>query len=133
MTVDTTARAEVILEEPEEEEEVFGKDHDDEEDEEEEENRMNKGKRTTSFEERMLEANPEVRVVVKLYQTLRQGWFHFLDDLLRCGDKTNAFQAMAPIQLQPCGSCGRKFNQEALQRHVKVNICPRTIFPFHRG
>ena len=66
MTVDTTARAEVILEEPEEEEEVFGKE---EEEEEEEENRMNKGKRTTSFEERMLEANPEVRVVVKLYQT----------------------------------------------------------------
>ena len=66
MTVDTTARAEVILEEPEEEEEVFGKE---EEEEEEEENRMNKGKRTTSFEERMLEANPEVRVVVKLDQT----------------------------------------------------------------
>ena len=65
MTVDTTARAEVILEEPEEEEEVFGK----EEEEEEEENRINKGKRTTSFEERMLEANPEVSVVVKLYQT----------------------------------------------------------------
>ena len=68
MTVDTTARAEVILEEPEEEEEVFRKEEDEEE-EEEEENRMNKGKRTTSFEERMLEANPEVRVVVKLYQT----------------------------------------------------------------
>ena len=56
---------EEVLKEPEEEEEVFRK----EEDEEEEENRMNKGKRTTSFEERMLEANPEVRVVVKLYQT----------------------------------------------------------------
>ena len=68
MTVDTTARAEVILEEPEEEEEVFRKEGDEEE-EEEEENRMNKGKRTTSFEERMLEANAEVRVVVKLYQT----------------------------------------------------------------
>ena len=66
MTVDTTARAEVILEEPEEEEEVFRREGDEEE---EEENRMNKGKRTTSFEERMLEANPEVMVVVKLYQT----------------------------------------------------------------
>ena len=70
MTVDTTARAEVILEEPEEEEEVFCKEGEkDEEEEEEEENRMKKGKRTTSFEERMLEANPEVRVVVKLDQT----------------------------------------------------------------
>ena len=68
MTVDTTARAEVILEEPEEEEEVFDKEEDEEE-EEEEGHRMNKGKRTTSFEERMLEANPEVRVVVKLDQT----------------------------------------------------------------
>ena len=68
MTVDTTARAEVILEEPEEEEEVFGKEGDEDE-EEEEGHTMNKGKRTTSFEERMLEANPEVRVVVKLYQT----------------------------------------------------------------
>ena len=67
MTVDTTARAEVILEEPEEEEEVFDKEE--EEEEEEEGHTMNKGKRTTSFEERMLEANPEVRVVVKLYQT----------------------------------------------------------------
>ena len=67
MTVDTTARAEVILEEPEEEEEVFGKEN--EEEEEEEGHTMNKGKRTTSFEERMLEANPEVRVVVKLDQT----------------------------------------------------------------
>ena len=66
MTVDTTARAEVILEEPEEEEEVFDKE---EEKEEEEGHTMNKGKRTTSFEERMLEANAEVRVVVKLYQT----------------------------------------------------------------
>ena len=67
MTVDTTARAEVILEEPEEEEEVFHKEENEEE--EEEGHTMNKGKRTTSFEERMLEANPEVRVVVKLYQT----------------------------------------------------------------
>ena len=66
MTVDTTARAEVILEEPEEEEEVFDKE---EEEEEEEGHTMNKGKRTSSFEERLLEANPEVRVVVKLYQT----------------------------------------------------------------
>ena len=69
MTVDTTARAEVILEEPEEEEEVYGKEDEEvfnKEDEEEEEGQtMNKGKRTTSFEERMLEANPEVRVVVK--------------------------------------------------------------------
>ena len=63
MTVDTTARAEVILEEPEEEEEVFDKEENEEE--EEEGHTMNKGKRTTSFEERMLEANPEVRVVVK--------------------------------------------------------------------
>ena len=68
MTVDTTARAEVILEEPEEEEEVFDKEENEEE-EEEEGHTMNKGKRTTSFEERMLEANPEVRVVVKLDQT----------------------------------------------------------------
>ena len=67
MTVDTTARAEVILEEPEEEEEVFHKEENEEE--EEEGHTMNKGKRTTSFEERMLEANPEVRVVVKLDQT----------------------------------------------------------------
>ena len=67
MTVDTTARAEVILEEPEEEEEVFDKEE--EEEKEEEGHTMNKGKRTTSFEERMLEANAEVRVVVKLYQT----------------------------------------------------------------
>ena len=36
MTVDTTARAEVILEEPEEEEEVFGKEEEEEEEEEEE-------------------------------------------------------------------------------------------------
>ena len=71
MTVDTTARAEVILEEPEEEVEVFDKEENEEEEEEEEEggHTMNKGKRTTSFEERMLEANPEVRVVVKLDQT----------------------------------------------------------------
>ena len=69
MTVDTTARAEVILEEPEEEEEVFDKEENEEEEEEEEGHTMNKGKRTTSFEERMLEANPEVRVVVKLDQT----------------------------------------------------------------
>ena len=70
MTVDTTARAEVILEEPEEEVEVFDKEENEEEEEEEEGGHtMNKGKRTTSFEERMLEANPEVRVVVKLYQT----------------------------------------------------------------
>ena len=67
MTVDTTARAEVILEEPEEEEEVFDKEE--EEKEKQEGHTMNKGKRTTSFEERMLEANPEVRVVVKLDQT----------------------------------------------------------------
>ena len=67
MTVETTARAEVILEEPEEEEEVFHKEENEEE--EEEGHTMNKGKRTTSFEERMLEANPEVRVVVKLDQT----------------------------------------------------------------
>ena len=32
----------------------------------------------------------------------------------------NTPQAIAPIQLQPCDSCGRKFNLEALQRHIKV-------------
>ena len=31
-------------------------------------------------------------------------------------------QAIAPIQLQPCDSCGRKFNLEALQRHIKVKL-----------
>ena len=60
MTVDTTARAEVILEEPEEDE-AFGKEG--EEDDEEEDNDSEgefKRERMTSFEERMLAANPEV-------------------------------------------------------------------------
>ena len=56
MTVDTTARAEVILEEPEEDE-AFGKEGEEEDDEEEGEF---KRERMTSFEERMLAANPEV-------------------------------------------------------------------------
>ena len=61
MTVDTTARAEVILEEPEEDE-AFGKDDDenDEEDDEEDSEGEFKKERITSFEERMLAANPEV-------------------------------------------------------------------------
>ena len=57
MTVDTTARAEVILEEPEEDE-AFGKE--DEDKEEEDSEGEFKRERMTSFEERMLAANPEV-------------------------------------------------------------------------
>ena len=61
MTVDTTARAEVILEEPEEDE-AFGKEgeEDDEEEDNDEEEGEFKRERMTSFEERMLAANPEV-------------------------------------------------------------------------
>jgi len=98
MTVDSTARAEVILEEPEEDE-AFGKDDEEEEDDEDDSEGEFKKERITSFEERMLAANPE---------------------------------AIAPIQLQPCDSCGRKFNLEALQRHIKVcektKSKPRKIF-----
>ena len=42
---------------------------------------------TTSFEERIMAANPE---------------------------------AAAPVELQPCDTCGRKFNPTALDRHAKV-------------
>ena len=42
---------------------------------------------TTSFEERIMAANPE---------------------------------AAAPVELQPCDTCGRKFNPTALERHAKV-------------
>ena len=41
----------------------------------------------TSFEERIMAANPE---------------------------------AAAPVELQPCDTCGRKFNPTALERHAKV-------------
>ena len=59
MTVDTTARAEVILEEPEEDE-AFGKDNDEEDDDEDDSEGEFKKEKITSFEERMLAANPEV-------------------------------------------------------------------------
>ena len=59
MTVDTTARAEVILEEPEEDE-AFGKEDEDDEDDDEDSEGEFKKERMTSFEERMLAANPEV-------------------------------------------------------------------------
>ena len=36
-------------------------------------------------------------------------------------------QAIAPIQLHPCDSCGRKFNLEALQRHIKVKLVTRMV------
>ena len=42
---------------------------------------------STSFEERIMAANPE---------------------------------AAAPVELQPCDTCGRKFNPTALERHAKV-------------
>merc|ERR1719295_644366 len=42
---------------------------------------------TTSFEERIMTANPE---------------------------------AAAPVELQPCDTCGRKFNPTALERHAKI-------------
>ena len=42
---------------------------------------------TTSFEERIMAANPE---------------------------------AATPVELQPCDTCGRKFNPTALERHAKV-------------
>ena len=58
MTVDTTARAEVILEEPEEDE-AFGKEDEDSEEDDDSEGEF-KRERMTSFEERMLAANPEV-------------------------------------------------------------------------
>ena len=60
MTVDTMARAEVILEEPEEDE-AFGKDEEEEEQEDDDDSEGEfKRERMTSFEERMLAANPEV-------------------------------------------------------------------------
>ena len=60
MTVDTAARAEVILEEPEEDE-AFGKEEEDGNEEEEADSDGDfKRERMTSFEERMLAANPEV-------------------------------------------------------------------------
>ena len=63
MTVDTTARAEVILEEPEEDE-AFGKEDDDDEDDDDDSEGEFKKERMTSFEERMLAANPEVRRMI---------------------------------------------------------------------
>ena len=64
MTVDTTARAEVILEEPEEDE-AFGKeDEDDENDDDDDSEGEFKKERMTSFEERMLAANPDVRRMI---------------------------------------------------------------------
>ena len=61
MTGATTARAEVILEEPEDDE-AFGKEDEDENEDEEDEDSEGefKKERMTSFEERMLAANPEV-------------------------------------------------------------------------
>ena len=47
---------------------------------------------STSFEERIMAANPE---------------------------------AAAPVELQPCDTCGRKFNPTALERHAKVRSTPR--------
>ena len=29
-------------------------------------------------------------------------------------------EAAAPVELQPCDTCGRKFNPTALERHAKV-------------
>ena len=46
---------------------------------------------STSFEERIMAANPE---------------------------------AAAPVELQPCDTCGRKFNPTALERHAKVRGLP---------
>ena len=60
MTVDTTARAEVILEEPEEDEAFRKEDEDLYEDSEDDSEGEFKKERMTSFEERMLAANPEV-------------------------------------------------------------------------
>ena len=73
MTVDTTARAEVILEEPEEDEAIGKEDEDDSDNDSEGEF---KKERMTSFEERMLAANPEV---IKMIAGL---WRNNDDDML---------------------------------------------------
>ena len=35
--------------------------------------------------------------------------------------------ATATLRLVPCDNCGRKFNKESSERHMKVNLCKTII------